>query len=110
MTRPALALLVALAPGCARPYAGPKTLAALGTALLLTGSAVWIAGERSNHRALTVPGFTATIIGAGGIVGAGGWLAGAVACRADPDCPEGESCKEVPARPGAIPYRQCVRR
>jgi hypothetical protein len=105
-----LALLAIAVPGCARPYAGPRTLAVLGTALLLSGSAAWVAGERSGHRALTIPGFTATIIGAGAIVGAGGWLASTAACRADPDCAEGESCKEVPAPPGAIPYRQCMRR
>jgi hypothetical protein len=56
------------------------------------------------------PGFVTSVIGAIAIIGAGGWLAASINCHADPDCPEGEECKEVPAPPGGIPYRQCVRR
>jgi hypothetical protein len=103
----AVALLVA---GCARPYSGPKTMAAIGAGLLLVGSAVWIAGERGGTRGLVGAGFATTVVGAGAVIGAGGWLAASIRCRADPDCPDAEECKEVPAPPGGIPYKQCVRR
>jgi hypothetical protein len=96
--------------GCARPYSGPKTLAAIGAGLVLVGSAAWIAGERGNPRSLVGPGMATTAIGAGLIIGAGGWMAGAIRCQGDPDCPTGEECREQPAPPGGIPYKQCVRR
>lgn len=105
-----LAALLAAAPACARPYAGPKTLAAIGTGLLLGGSSAWIVGERANTRGLIVPGYSVTIAGAAAIVAAAGWMAATISCRADPDCPEGEVCKEIPAPPGGIPYRQCMHR
>jgi hypothetical protein len=105
----ALALLVLLG-GCAQPYSGQKTLAAIGAGLLVGGSGVWIAGERSSHRGLVNPGFATALLGAGAIAGAAAWLAASVSCRVDPDCPEGEECKEIPAPPGGIPYRQCRRR
>ena len=103
-------LAVLLGTSCARPYAGPKTLAAIGSALVFAGSAAWISGERGAGRALTSTGAATTLVGAAAVIVAGGWLAGSIRCRADPDCPEGEACKEVPAPPGGIPYRQCVRR
>jgi hypothetical protein len=43
-------------------------------------------------------------------IAAGGWMAGAVGCDADPDCDDAEQCREVPAPPGGIPYKQCVPR
>jgi hypothetical protein len=104
------ALALTLTTGCARPYGGPRTLAAIGAGLLLAGGAAWIAGERSSHTGLVNPGFAATVVGAGAVVGAAAWMAATVSCRVDPDCPEGEECKEVPAPPGGIPYRQCRRR
>ena len=103
-------LVLAVFAGCANPYAGPKTLAALGSTVLIGGGAAWSVGERTNRPALITPGFVALAIGTAAIIGAGGWLAGSIGCRADPDCPEGEECKEVPAPPGGIPYRQCVKR
>lgn len=106
----ACALAGLLAPGCARPYAGPKTLAALGTGLLVVGGAAWIAGEGAERRELALPGMVVTGIGAAAVVGAGVWLARSAACQADADCPAGEECREVPAPPGGIPYRQCMRR
>jgi hypothetical protein len=105
-----LLLLGCLLVGCARPYSGPKTLAAIGAGLIVGGSALWIAGQRGGHHALVAPGFAVTAVGAGAVAGAGGWLAASIACRVDPDCPEREACREVPAPPGGIPYRQCVRR
>ncbi len=107
---PALAICLAAGQGCARPYSGPKTLAAIGAGLLLAGSAVWIAAEHGDRRALLVPGFVTTGVGAGAVIAAGGWLAASIACNADPDCPSGEACKELPAPPGGVPYRQCTRR
>jgi hypothetical protein len=103
-------LILALFAGCARPYAGPKTMAAIGTVLLVGGGTSWAVGERADHPAMITPGFVSTVIGAATVMVAGGWLAASISCRADPDCPEGEQCKEVPAPPGGIPYRQCVKR
>jgi hypothetical protein len=107
--RLALAGAVALG-GCARPYAGAKTLAAIGLGLMAGGSASWIAGQRTGHGELITPGVVTAAVGAGLMIGAGGWLTATIHCQTDPDCPEGESCREVPAPPGGIPYRQCVRR
>jgi hypothetical protein len=110
LRRAALILVITIGAGCARPYAGPKTLAAVGSVLLVSGGASWAAGERTNHPSLIAPGFIGTVVGALAVIGAGGWLAASIGCRADPDCPEREECKEVPAPPGGIPYKQCVRR
>jgi hypothetical protein len=96
--------------GCARPFSGPKTLAAIGAGLLIAGSAAWIAGERGDRHALVVSGIVTTALGAGAVVAAGGWLASSIACGSDADCPTGEQCREVPAPPGGIPYKQCMRR
>jgi len=106
-----VALIVALcSAGCARPYAGPKTMAAIGTAVLVGGGTAWSVGERTNRPELIPAGFFGTVLGAAVVIAAGGWLAASINCHADPDCPEGEQCKEVPAPPGGIPYRQCVKR
>jgi hypothetical protein len=106
----ALLLSVALVTGCARPYAGQKTLAAIGTTLLVGGSTAWIAGEHTASRTLVTPGFITALVGAGAIIGAGAWLVASIGCRVDPDCIPGEECREVPAPPGGIPYKQCVKR
>jgi hypothetical protein len=110
LRRVTLVLVISLSIGCARPYAGPKTLAAIGSVLLVGGGTTWVAGERTDNHGLVAPGFVATVIGAAVVIGAGGWLAASIGCRADPDCPDGDECKEVPAPPGGIPYKQCVRR
>jgi hypothetical protein len=108
--RRALALLLPLllAAGCVRPYKGPKTLGAVATVLLATGATIWVAGERGDREALTRVGVVTTAAGAAAAFAAGGWLAASIGCRVDPDCPENELCKEVPAAPGREPYRQCV--
>lgn len=106
----ALLVVSLLAAGCVGPYRGPKTLAAIGAGILAGGSAVWIAGERTSHHGLVAPGFATAVVGAAAIVGAAAWLAASVSCRVDPDCPEGEECKEIPAPPGGIPYKQCRHR
>ena len=99
-----------LGAGCARPYAGPKTLAALGTGLLVAGGTTWVVGERENSHSLAVAGLVTTALGAAAVIAAGGWLAVGVACTEDPDCPRTEECREIPTRPGGVPYRQCMPR
>ena len=106
----ALFVTIVLGAGCAGPYAGPKTLAAIGTTLLVGGGTAWAVGERTNRLGMVAPGFVSTVVGSLAVIAAGGWVAASIGCRVDPDCPEGEECKEVPAPPGGVPYRQCVRR
>jgi len=96
--------------GCAGRYRGPRTLAAIGSVLVVGGGAGWIAGERANQSAATSVGFSLVAVGVALAIAAGGWMAGAVGCDADPDCDDTEQCREVPAPPGGIPYKQCVPR
>ena len=103
--------------GCVGRHAGPRTLASIGALFVGAGSATWAAGEgidRGAHpstaHALTDAGFVGVAVGLAAVVAAGGWMAAAVACDADPDCPEEETCREVPAPPGGVPYKQCVPR
>jgi hypothetical protein len=109
-----IVLLLAIAPlfsvGCARPYAGPKTLAALGVGLLAAGGTTWAVGARGNHGNVAPAGMLTTAIGAAAVFAAGGWLAISVACTEDPDCPRTEECREIPTAPGGYPYRQCMPR
>jgi hypothetical protein len=106
----AAALLLTLFGGCARPYKAPKTLAAFGVGLLATGATFWVAGERGGRGTVTHVGVALTSAGAVAAFAAGGWMAASSGCRTDPDCPESEVCKEVPAPAGREPYRQCVPR
>src|SRR5690349_8069813 len=98
--RMGVALLIGLllTAGCAGHHRGPRVLAALGAVAVAGGSATWAAG------------FVSVAAGLCAIVVAGGWMAASVACEADPDCPDEEQCREVPAPPGGIPYKQCVPR
>jgi len=113
-----LTLAFALAAsGCLGRHAGPRTLASIGAVFVGAGSATWATGEGldqgmhpSTARALTDAGFAAVAVGLAAAIAAGGWMAAAVACEADPDCPEEETCREVPAPPGGVPYKQCVPR
>ena len=106
----ALALVGCLAAGCARTYAGPKALAAISAVLLVGGGTTWVVGERRNQNGTANLGLVTMAIGVGAAIGAAGWLAASVACEEDPDCPRGEECKEIPALPGRVPYKQCMRR
>ena len=91
---------------------------ALGAVAVAGGSGLWAAGEASIQggserpsRPLVNAGLRhAWSSGLAAIVAAGGWMAASVACNADPDCPEEEQCREVPAPPGGIPYKQCIPR
>jgi hypothetical protein len=111
-------LVIALAAaGCSGLHRGPRTLGAIGAALIAAGGGVWSAGEVKDPSGQTAPshglvtaGFTSVVAGLAVIVVAGGWMAATVACKADPDCPDEEQCREIPAPPGGIPYRQCVPR
>jgi hypothetical protein len=102
-----LGLLIA---GCAGRYGGPRSLAGLGAVLVAGGGTTWVAGEQYDRRGLTDAGFTLVVAGIAAVIAAGGWMAGAVACDADPDCDDADQCREVPAPPGGIPYKQCVPR
>jgi hypothetical protein len=108
---------VLTAGGCVGLHAGPRTLAAVGAVAIAGGSVTWAAGEGleggahpSTSRASIDVGFAALAVGLAAVVAAGGWMAASVACDADPDCPEEETCREVPAPPGGVPYKQCVPR
>jgi hypothetical protein len=105
-----LSILSLFGSGCARPYAGPKTLAALGVGLLTAGGTTWVVGERQDRSAVAVTGLVTTVLGAAAVAAAGGWLASGVSCAEDADCPRTEECREIPTRPGGVPYKQCTPR
>jgi hypothetical protein len=100
--------------GCAGTHRGPRILAGIGALAVTAGSGTWAAGEAvasdTTSRQLVTAGFTSVAFGLCAIVIAGGWMAASVTCEADPDCPEEEQCREVPAPPGGVPYKQCVPR
>jgi hypothetical protein len=100
-------LTIVCTAGCARPYRGAKTLGALGVSVLATSAALWVAGERGDREQLTRAGAIGSATGTALVVGAGAWLAASATCNVDPDCPEDEVCREIPAPPGREPYRQC---
>ncbi|HXU07092.1 MAG TPA: hypothetical protein VN903_39335, partial [Polyangia bacterium] len=92
-------------------------LASVGAVAVAGGSGVWAGGEAfeggshdSASRPMINAGFVSVVVGLAAIVAAGGWMAASVVCEADPDCPEEEQCREVPAPPGGIPYKQCIPR
>jgi hypothetical protein len=115
---PALVAAVALAvAGCHGLHAGPRTLASVGAFSVAAGSGLWGSGEvvdatahPSTSHALVGAGFASVVVGLAAIVVAGGWMAASVACKGDPDCADEEQCREIPAPPGGIPYRQCIPR
>jgi hypothetical protein len=105
------------ATGCAGRNAGARTLAGLGAVAIIGGGGSWAAGENldpgrhpDGSRALIDAGFFSVAVGLAAVVAAAGWVAASTACHADPDCPEEEQCREIPAPPGGVPYRQCVPR
>jgi hypothetical protein len=112
-----LGLVLALGGGCAGRYKAPRTLAGFGTFAVAGGGAAWATGqslENNGHggsgTALVGAGFVSVAAGLVAIVVAGGWMAAKVACNVDPDCDENELCREIPAPPGGVPYKQCMAR
>ena len=108
-------LALGLACGCAGRHAGPRSLAALSGLAVAAGSATWAAGEGigtgfSPRNSVITAGFVTVAAGLATIVVSGGWMALAVSCNADPDCDEDEQCREIPAPPGGVPYKQCMSR
>lgn len=77
----------------------------------LTGSAIWAAGERASSPGnLPAVGLVTAAVGMAAVLAAGGWIAVKAACESDPDCDEAEECREIPAPPGGVPYKQCMPR
>jgi hypothetical protein len=97
---------------CAGPrFRGPARLALVGSALVVGGSVVWVAGERSSTPGnLPAVGLVTAAAGVAAVIAAGGWIALTAACTSDPDCDESEECREIPAPPGGVPYKQCMPR
>lgn len=89
----------------------PRALGFAGAGLAVAGTGVWVAGERqSDPGAIPAIGLGMVAVGIIAMVAAGGWIAADVACNVDPDCEDTEECREIPAPPGGIPYKQCVAR
>jgi hypothetical protein len=103
----AAAVTVAAGTGCERPYPGPKTLASIGVGVLATSAALWVAGDRNQNRFMSRTGAVGVAAGTAAAITAGAWLVGEAGCRVDPDCPDDEACREIPAPPGREPFRQC---
>ena len=111
----ALGMLAALGQGagCATTshHARPRALAFVGGGLALAGSSVWLVGENREHAGnLPTIGLTTVAVGVAAMIASGIWMAAEVTCQTDPDCAEYEECREIPAPPGGVPYRQCVAR
>ena len=109
---PLLAMLAQTA-GCATTshHARPRALAFVGGGLALAGSTVWLVGE-NRERAGNLPaiGLGTVAVGVATMIASGIWMAAEVTCQTDPDCAEYEECREIPAPPGGVPYKQCVPR
>ena len=92
-------------------FKGPIRLAAIGGAAVVGGSTLWVVSERtSNAGNVPVAGLVTAALGMAAIVISGGWIAAEVSCQTDPDCDESEECREIPAPPGGVPYKQCMPR
>ena len=113
----AVAIAALLTASCAGLHPGPRALVTIGGVAIAGGTGMWATGEGligdskpAATDAMVNIGFVGVVLGLAAIVVAGGWMAASVACQADPDCPEEEQCREVPAPPGGIPYKQCIPR
>ncbi|HVZ70967.1 MAG TPA: hypothetical protein VHJ20_01220 [Polyangia bacterium] len=108
-----LTLALACVSGCTGRYAAPRTIAALGSLAVVAGGVSWAAGEsldKNRNATMVDAGFVAVAAGVAAIVASGGWMAVSVSCTADPDCADDEQCREIPAPPGGVPYKQCMSR
>ena len=97
------------AAGCATSNHGrPRALALASAAVALGGSGVWVVGERrADPGSMPAVGLGIVAVGIAGMIASGAWMAAQVSCQADPDCLESEECREIPAPPGGVPYKQC---
>lgn len=93
--------------GCAGRHAAPRTLAGVGATLVVGGSTSWALGERRGSDAMVGAGFGAVAAGLAAVIVSGAWMAASIACTTDADCHDTESCREIPAPPGGVPYKQC---
>jgi len=95
--------------GCASSNHGrPRALALASAVVALGGSGVWVVGERrAEPGAMPAVGLGVVAVGIAGMIASGAWMAAQVSCQADPDCLESEECREIPAPPGGVPYKQC---
>jgi hypothetical protein len=110
-----LALLLSLslsAGGCATSHhRRPRTLGFVGAGTAIAGSGLWVVGQqRADPGDIPTIGLGVVAAGIVAMVVAGGWIAAEVACQADPDCEDSEECREIPAPPGGVPYKQCMPR
>jgi len=99
--------------GCATTshHARPRALAFVGGGLALAGSTAWLVGENREHAGnLPAIGLGTVAVGVAAMIASGIWMAAEVTCQTDPDCAEYEECREIPAPPGGVPYKQCVPR
>lgn len=108
----ALLLLSVTFGGCATSHhRRPRALGFAGAAAAVVGSGIWVVGEqRDQPGAIPAVGLGVVAAGIIAMVAAGGWIAAQVACQADPDCDDSEECREIPAPPGGVPYKQCMAR
>lgn len=92
-------------------FRGPARLGTAAALTVVAGSTVWVVGERASQPG-NVPavGLVTAAVGMAAAVAAGCWMAARVACQSDPDCDELEECREIPAPPGGVPYKQCMPR
>ena len=112
MLLPVLAFLCVGSLGCASSqHRRPRNLGLAGGLAALGGSVTWVVGEqRSEPGYVPAIGLAAVAVGVVAMVAAGAWIAAEVACQTDPDCEETEECREIPAPPGGVPYKQCMPR
>ena len=95
--------------GCTQPYLKQKRLAGLGILTSVPGAVVWAAGDRYNNSRVATVGAMGLALGLTASAVAASWLAASAECDADPDCPDNETCKEIPAAAGNIPYKLCMK-
>jgi hypothetical protein len=98
--------------GCATTHhRRPRSLGFAGAAVAMVGSGLWAVGERrADPGPVPAIGLGVVAVGIVAMVAAGGWIAAEVTCKADPDCEDSEECREIPAPPGGVPYKQCMPR
>jgi hypothetical protein len=109
---PVLAFLTLGLHGCASSqHRRPRNLGIAGGLAAVGGSVTWVVGEQRSEPGY-VPAIGLAVVAAGvvAMVAAGAWIAAEVACQTDPDCEDTEECREIPAPPGGVPYKQCMPR